>query len=124
MSESLQTEISAMLDKLDAADPASVKAIYNVVSERLRHIEVEGWTPAHDDRHPDGSLSQAAAAYAEHAGKSEGRRALYPAGEPPSAWPWEARWWKPKSPIYELRKAGALTIADMARMFRVTGAAN
>ena len=27
------------------------KAIEDVIAERRRQIEAEGWTPAHDDRH-------------------------------------------------------------------------
>lgn len=38
--------------------------IDEIAAERRRQIEEEGWTPAHDDTHTDGSLALAAAYYA------------------------------------------------------------
>ena len=40
------------------------KAIEDVIAERRRQIEAEGWTPEHDDEHDDESLAMAAACYA------------------------------------------------------------
>lgn len=38
--------------------------ISDVAAERLRQIEAEGYSPAHDDKHTDGELALAAAMYA------------------------------------------------------------
>ncbi len=35
-----------------------------IKQERERQIDVEGWTPEHDDKHTDGSLAMVAACYA------------------------------------------------------------
>ncbi len=37
------------------------KAASDVLAERRRQIEAEGWTPEHDDEHTQGELVQAAA---------------------------------------------------------------
>jgi hypothetical protein len=41
-------------------------AATDVLAERKRQVEAEGWTIEHDDRHPDGELAVAAACYAAH----------------------------------------------------------
>ena len=43
------------------------KAALDVLGERTRQIEAEGWTPEHDDEHSTGGMAFAAAAYAAHA---------------------------------------------------------
>jgi hypothetical protein len=40
------------------------RATQDVLAERRRQIEVEGWTPEHDDAHDSGELGLAAALYA------------------------------------------------------------
>ena len=35
-----------------------------IAAERQRQVDVEGWTPAHDDEHDEGELAIAAACYA------------------------------------------------------------
>lgn len=99
------------------ARPAT-KALEDIASERHRQIEVEGWTPEHDDCHAHGELAAAAATYAvlrSHVGAING---------PGSAmleelWPWNASWWKPTSPRRDLIKAGALIVAEIERLDRL-----
>ena len=38
--------------------------------------------------------------------------------KPPSYWPWEPRWWKPKNPRRDLVRAAALLIAEIERLDR------
>lgn len=60
-----------------------------ISEERQRQIEVEGWTPKHDDEHSKNELSLAAIVYA------------YPSPRPieiKSLWPWDWSWWKPTIP--------------------------
>ena len=106
------------------------QAAQDVLAERRRQIEAEGWTPEHDDEHDAGALALAAAAYALDAGDkshpcSQGARG----GEVPPFWPWmhrsgrrrEARWWKPSTPRRNLVKAGALILAEIERLDRMGG---
>ena len=102
------------------------KAAQDVLAERRRQIEAEGWTPEHDDEHGAGELARAAAAYALDAGNRLDPHAVT-GGEAPSFWPWhggrprEARWWKPSDPRRNLVKAGALILAEIERLDRMGG---
>jgi len=89
-----------------------------VVAERRRQVEEEGWTAAHDDGHGDGILALAGACYARHAATS---RAAEPGGAPPRGWPWARGWWKPKDRRRDLIRAAALIIAEVERMDRLAG---
>jgi len=86
-------------------------AARDVLAERRRQVEQEGWTPAHDDQYRDHELSCAAGCYAMHT-------LAYPAGDPPPAWPWAADWWKPTTHRRNLVKAGALIQAAIERLDR------
>ncbi|MCS3393155.1 hypothetical protein NX868_17365 [Burkholderia thailandensis] len=83
----------------------------DVLAERRRQIEREGWTPARDDQYRDHELSCAAGCYAMYT-------LAYPAGDPPPAWPWAADWWKPTTHRRNLVKAGALILAEIERLDR------
>lgn len=41
-----------------------MNGIESIAAERLRQIEVKGWTPEHDDQHSDETLALVAALYA------------------------------------------------------------
>lgn len=73
---------------LDAGDARSL-----IAAERRRQIEVEGYTSDHDARHDPAEFHRAARAY------FWGDRNL---------WPWGSEFWKPKSHIRNLIRAGAL----------------
>jgi hypothetical protein len=99
-----------------------------IAAERARQIEVEGWTPEHDDAHTGGEMAIAAAYYA------------WPAPRPlavKKAWPWDAKWRKPAVPggrigfpephtpeevrearMHDLVRAGALIAAELDRLQR------
>jgi hypothetical protein len=106
--------------------PVFTEAARDVLKERARQIDGEGWTAAHDDRHDNGELSLAAAAYAEHAGRfadAEKFGMRYAIKAAPSFWPWwtdkrtpEA--WNPKSPRRDLVRAAALLLAEIERLDR------
>lgn len=96
------------------------KALDDIIAERKRQIEVEGWTPNHDDAcHNNGELALAGAAYALHAGS-----VMYPMDKtgfpdiPPTFWTWHKRWWKPSTPRRDLVKAAALILAEIERIDR------
>lgn len=96
-------------EKLSLPSPG----IIAIAAERQRQIEVEGWTPDHDDRHALYELASAASAYAFIASLSD-RRDL----EPPGWWPWSRTWWKPKDRRRDLERAGALIAAEIDREYR------
>lgn len=90
------------------------KAIEDVLAERRRQVEAEGWTPEHDDLHSDREMALAAGCYAMHAGMSEEARANQPGA--PLDWPWDLAWWKPTTARRDLVKSAALAIAEIERI--------
>lgn len=99
------------------------KAEGDVLDERRRQKEVEGWTAAHDDAHTNGELSRAAGSYASNAGAAM----FFNSGvdtsvceRPPYGWPWAPEWWKPTNSRRDLVKAGALILAEIERIDRAT----
>jgi len=89
------------------------KASDNVLAERQRQIDVEGWTPEHDDEHFYKELARAAATLALYGA------AGFEQGNPPQMWPFEDEAWKPKSYRENLVRAGALIIAEIERLDRM-----
>jgi hypothetical protein len=86
--------------------------IEEIAAERKRQVEVEGWTPEHDDDHDSGQLAEAASCYANP---------YYPYqhSTTPVGWPWDDEWWKPKDPRSNLIRAAALIVAEIERIDRV-----
>lgn len=98
-----------------AAERELTAAARDVLAERKRQVEAEGWTPEHDDQHTLGEMAMAAAAYA---------LPQKPAGFIGQIWPWGRQWWKPsRDPRRNLVKAGALILAEIERLDRAARAA-
>lgn len=97
------------------------KAECDVLDERRRQQEVEGWTPAHDDKHDKGEMPRAAGLYAISAGFAtkylDGETETCPV---PDGWPWDSKWWKPTNARRDLVKAGALILAEIERLDRMS----
>lgn len=74
-----------------------------IKSERTRQIEVEWWTLEHDKGWDKGLLGRAASCYETAMDEN--------AIQPPN-WPWDKEWWKPKSRVKNLVRAGALYLAQ------------
>jgi hypothetical protein len=91
-------------------------AAHDVLSERRRQIESEGWTSEHDDQHHTGAMAKAAACYANP------RKHRDPRIVTPLDWPqeWGAKWWKPKDRRHDLVRAAALILAEIERLDRAT----
>lgn len=131
MAERLERALSGEEDKAEQAREDwlrvrhAARVTVQIATERDRQIRVEGWSADHDDSHDRGELAQAAACYAAHAALAS-RDGLddatpdYDAAGPPSslAWPWDARWWKPKDRRRDLVRAAALIIAEIERLDR------
>ncbi len=96
----------------------TMSAIDDIAAERRRQIEIEGWTPEHDDDHADGALARAAACYAVGDRQERFQTRL---GQPVmvrTLWPWQIEWWKPTDRRRDLVKAGALIVAEIERLDR------
>lgn len=113
--------------------------IERIAAERKRQVEVEGWTPEHDDHHHTGSMARAAACYAApiliyRGGCTRNSRDRLQV-DFVEVWPWDAKWDKrsprdgigrstPNDPaeidarIRDLEKAGALCAAEIDRLLR------
>jgi hypothetical protein len=89
----------------------------DVLAERTRQIEVEGWDAAHDEEWEFGQLSIAAICYALSA---EERETFVSPEETlvEYLWPWDWKWWKPKDRRRDLVRAAALIIAEIDRLDR------
>ena len=104
-----------------APTPLMTQAATDVLDERRRQVEAEGYDTAHDDEHDNGSMAAAGSAYALAAAD-----ALHPLSQgdgdfmshPPTLWPWDAEWWKPGDSRRMLVKAGALILAELERLDR------
>lgn len=79
-------------------------AISAMLAERQRQIDVEGWTPEHDDGHTGGEIANAAADWAS-------------TGHHPVSWSW-AKDKAGKTRRRQLVIAGALIIAEIERLER------
>lgn len=111
-------QVSAHLRALSLAVPAVTQtdAVRDILAERLRQIEAEGWTPEHDDQHASSQIALAAAAYILNtADYSDGPQIRFMGAD---LWPWSDDWWKPTDPRRDLVKAGALIIAEIERIDR------
>lgn len=101
------------------AQPADAltQAALDVLAERRRQVEVEGWTPERDDQYVHGDMSSAAGCYAMFT-------QAYPKGDPHHSWPWDKAWWKPSKDARRNRiKACALLLAEIERLDRAAMAA-
>jgi hypothetical protein len=99
---------------LEGLESMPTQAAVDVLAERRRHIEVEGWTPEHDDRHRHDSMSIAAACYALN---DTGSRIVN------AGWLWQwtgwaDSWFKPRDKRSNLVRAGALILAEIERLDR------
>ena len=101
--------------------PEQTRAVHDVLAERVRQVEIEGFDAAHDAKHHAGELAAAATCYAHNATCQ-----LYVFADDPLTaqdlqasdvwWPWGEQWWKPKTPRRDLVRAAALIIAEIERL--------
>ncbi len=121
---SLET-IQQKLTRLEAlGGAAELAALELVLAERIRQVDGEGWTPAHDDlERREGQLAAAGASYA----LAVHQKALVHARTgsldvKPSAaharWPFSPLAWKPAGMRRMTVKAVALVLAELARQVR------
>lgn len=105
-------------------DEPSGHGIELIAAERRRQVTTEGWSPEHDDSHDKGQLAISAARYAlEDVGVFPHRAPAARYYALKQLWAWESCWWKPKDPIRNLVRAGALIAAEIDRRLRALPAA-
>jgi hypothetical protein len=93
--------------------PLTLPAWADVLAERRRQVEVEGFKPEDDDAYQAGDLAHAAACYAlSYRGSPAPQR----------FWPWAMSWWKPTTRRRDLVKAAALILAEIERLDRAASA--
>ena len=90
-------------------------AAQDVLAERQRQKDVEGWTPERDDTHTGGQMAGAAACYA-----LTGVAHWACGAAIDTFWPWDKSWWKPTNPRRDLVKAAALLLAEIERLDRLS----
>ena len=111
-------KLASEIDGFEAAFAAcfgrtATHSAVDVIRERQRQIESEGWTPEHDDEHHWGELAAAARCYALGMSQISGLGSA-----PPAEWPWDPEWWKPGNYRENLIKSAALLVAEIDRMDR------
>lgn len=107
----------------------SMSNIEAIIAERKRQIAEEDYSFEHDDEHTSGQLAAAASSYAFAASVSDDSRGVLensPEDMWPSQWPFALEEWKPTNRGEaidrrrgDLKKAGALILAEMARLDRL-----
>jgi hypothetical protein len=95
------------------AEPRASQGAAMIAAERERQVSVESWSAEHDDVYVSGSLVRAAVAYLMQAigGDQSGEQIR-------RWWPWSFDFWKPKSALCDLVRAGALIAAEIDRRLR------
>lgn len=90
------------------------RGMQDVIDERNRQKEQEGFSSLHDADHSPGDLSSAACCYALNAiFQMQGQG---PIEGTPGWWPWDEKWWKPADPRRDLVRAAALIIAEIDKL--------
>ncbi|TIX02024.1 MAG: hypothetical protein E5V57_22955 [Mesorhizobium sp.] len=100
-------------------------AVRDVIAERRRQVDAEGFNAEHDDAHSGGEMALAAAAYSiglpRLSGSVQFGKRFLPWLE--RLWPWDLAWWKPTDRRRNLVKAAALILAEIERLDRLAGGA-
>lgn len=123
--------IDELLEKGWISPDDVTRAQIDVLNERIRQQDDEGWTAEHDDGHTMGEMPLAALCYTMNAiVYAQMRAAGIPvetlaeksaAAPVPERWPWDKSWWKPAGQRRNLVKAAALIIAEIERLDRAEG---
>lgn len=88
-----------------------------IAAERARQVAVEGYNSTHDQcEHDAGELAACGAAYALNASCVLYPHNGLPLEQPPIFWMFPADAWKPKTPLQDLVRGGALIAAEIDRL--------
>lgn len=102
------------------AEKSMLQGVKLIAEERIRQIEVEGWTDDHDDRLVNEELADAAASYALSDDAITTINDNWGNDMQLYFWPFDLKWLKrdPDNRIKDLVKAGALIAAEIDRLHR------
>jgi hypothetical protein len=100
----------ALMRAVRASPQTEKDAARDVLAERKRQVDAEGWTPEHDDEHGGKQMAHAAACYAL------GSQGWLQRGV--KFWPWDDQWWKPRDHRSNCVRAAALLLAEIERLDR------
>lgn len=95
------------------------KTLQMVFQERLRQMVQEGYSLEHDDGHTEGQMALLAAAYVLSSRSEHMTVPLNYTLEALEFYENWAAWFKPKDPIRDLVRAGALILAELERRLRM-----
>lgn len=112
-------EIRAKRER-QSGNPDTQRVLDEIRAERGRQIGEEGWTREHDDAHSRGEMAAAAAVISLHTVEVPSSMKDDVTRVRRFFWPWEERWWKPKSRRRDLVRAAALLVAEIERIDRAT----
>lgn len=114
----LSTDAVAQLSTETVDNPVQrmSDAARDVLAERARQMNEEGFTPAHDDQYEPGTLATAAGCYGIWGWGDSGAHST--PGDDPKPWPWDRKWWKPSNLRRHCVKGAALYIAEIERIDR------
>ena len=117
--------IHGKLIRIEAlAGSADLEALELVLTERIRQIEGEGWSPRHDDtERRAGQLAAAGACYLlevknQNVTLAETGALVVKPSSVHHSWPFSRLAWKPASPRRMAVKGTALALAELARHVR------
>ncbi|WEL56690.1 hypothetical protein PZ739_05845 [Pseudomonas kermanshahensis] len=109
------TPVERDLNPTEGGTPDNNIAL-EILEERLHQIESKGYTAGRDDQYTRGQLADAAGSYSFWAYTCNMEH--YKATTVPPSWPWGAEHWKPTNQRKMLVRAGALILAEIARLDR------
>jgi len=100
------------------------QAALDVLAERRRQIEAEGWTPEHDDEHVNDEIAAMAALYAMPEGARDWDASSTGYGDTLQQAMVPSGWYMPtfRDRRNQLIKAGALILAEIERLDRMATA--
>lgn len=119
--EPLTDQIKETRALLEMQRPTWSVGVRDLLTERRRQVQEEGYTLERDDKYTEGQLASAASSYAFWAdprGGSLDGHLDYINAKTPACWPWGPEQWKPANQRLMLIKAGALILAELDRLDR------
>lgn len=109
------------------AHHGALAGIMAIAGARLHQVQNKGFNPRMDDGYSRGELVRAAFCYlCLEVGDGDNKMVANPdqlselsgADGEDAPWPWAPEWFKPKTPVENLERAGALIAAEIDRLQR------
>lgn len=89
-----------------------VPVLREIAAERIRQVNAEGFDAKHDAGHMPRDIANAGQCYLHHAFETDAYRERWATeGSTPGLWPWDPKWWKPKTRERDYQRGMALLLA-------------